>query len=40
MEKIKKVDFVISFCYLDAVCLRSKENNKKRAKKLENKLFL
>lgn len=40
MKKAKKVYFAISFCCLDADSLKSKKNNKKKAKKLENRLFL
>lgn len=40
MEKTKKVDFVLDFCSLDAISLRGKEDNKKKIKELENKLFL
>lgn len=36
----KKLDFALSFYYLDIVSLKGKENNKKKTKKLENKLLL
>lgn len=37
MEKIKKVEFTLGFCHLDVVFLRDKEDDKKKAKKLEEK---
>ena len=40
MEKTKKVDFAISFCCLNAVFLRGKEDNEKKAEKLGNRLLL
>lgn len=33
VEKMKKVDFAISFCCFDAIFLISKKNNKNKAEK-------
>lgn len=36
---MKKVDFALGFYCLDAVSLKSKENNEKKAKKLGNRQY-
>lgn len=40
VEKTKKVDFALDFCCLDAVSLKGKEDDKEKAEKLGNRLFL
>lgn len=40
VEKVKKLDFILDFYYLDAVFSRSKENDRKKAKELEDRLIL
>lgn len=40
MEKAKKIDFAIGLSCLDAISLKSKENDKKKVEKLRKRLLL
>lgn len=40
IEKIKKIDFTIDFCHINAVSLSSKKNDKKKIEELRDRLFL
>lgn len=37
VEKTKKVDFALGFCCLNAVSLKSKEDNEEKAEKLRDR---
>lgn len=40
VEKTRKLDFALDFCYVDMLFSKGKDNNREEAKKLINKLIL